>query len=193
MNTVERIGRHTLMLGDCRELMPKADAVLSDPPYGIAYAAMSMTKAANTRGSPAIIGDTEPFDPSPWLTYPQALLWGADHFFPRLPDSGRWLAWNKLAALESWDTFSDVEFAWHSAEGAARIFSMLWKGLACDKRGEEHGLREHPMQKPVRLMRWCLGATRAATRLGHPRSLHGQRHNRSGLRATRIRVCRLRN
>lgn len=58
--------------------------------------------------------------------------------------------------MEPWDTFSDVEFAWHSAERAARLFSMLWKGLACDKRGEENGLREHPMQKPIRLMRWCL-------------------------------------
>lgn len=83
---VERIGRHTLMLGDCLELMPKADAVLSDPPYGIAYrhsghvrgvaAAIGITKAANNRGSPAVIGDAEPFDPTPWLTYPQVLLWG---------------------------------------------------------------------------------------------------------------------
>lgn len=159
----------TIYHGDCREVLPElgpVDLVLTDPPYGIGYrhsghvrgdaAAIGMTAAANKRGSPSIAGDDGPFDPSPWLRFPNVILWGADHFFPRLPDSGRWLAWNKLGDLESWDTFADVEFAWHSKEAPARIFSMLWKGLACDKRGENNGLREHPMQKPVRLMRWCI-------------------------------------
>lgn len=162
----ERIGNATLYLGDCRDVELTADAVLSDPPYGIGYrhsghvggvaAAIGITASANKRGSPSVIGDDGPFDPTPWLKYRSVLLWGADHFFSRLPDSGRWLGWNKLGGMKPWDTFSDIEFAWHSGEGAARIFSMLWKGLACDKRGEENGLREHPMQKPVRLMRWCL-------------------------------------
>jgi DNA modification methylase len=36
---VETIGLATLYLGDCREVLPnvKADAVITDPPYGIAY------------------------------------------------------------------------------------------------------------------------------------------------------------
>jgi len=33
---------------------------------------------------------------------------------------------------------------------------MKWKGLACDKVGENGGLRHHTTQKPVRLMRWCI-------------------------------------
>lgn len=159
----------TIYHGDCREVLPSlppVDLVLSDPPYGIGYqhsghvrgvkGAIGMTAAANRRGSPAIHGDDAVFDPSPWLTFPNVILWGADHFYPRLPDRGRWLAWNKLGSMEPWDTFCDVEFAWHSKEAPARIFSMLWKGLACDKRGENNGLRSHPMQKPVRLMRWCI-------------------------------------
>jgi hypothetical protein len=38
MSRVETIGRAVLHLGDCREilpLLPKADAVVTDPPYGI--------------------------------------------------------------------------------------------------------------------------------------------------------------
>ncbi len=78
----------------------------------------------------------------------------------RLPDKGRFLAWNKLGDMEPWDSFSDVEFAWHSQDRAARIFSMKWKGLACDKVGENGGLREHTTQKPIRLMQWCIEEAR---------------------------------
>lgn len=159
----------TLYLGDCREILPtlgKVDAVVTDPPYGIDYNhsgahgrfnGVGVTKAARIRGNHPIIGDTEPFDPSPFLAFcPNVLFWGADHFYPRLPDSGRFLAFDKLAGMEAWDSFSDVEFAWHSADKAARIFSMKWKGIACDKKGENNGLREHPTQKPVALMQWCI-------------------------------------
>lgn len=164
---VETIGPARLYLGDCREILPtlgKVDAVVSDPPYGINYnhgggqrfGSVGVTKAAKARGQPKIVGDDAPFDPAPWLQFPKVLLWGADHFFPRLPDRGRWLAWNKLGDMEPWDSFSDVEFAWCSVEGAARIFSMKWKGIACEKAGEANGLREHTTQKPIRLMTWCL-------------------------------------
>ena len=158
------IGNSELYLGDCRDILPTlgpVDAVVTDPPYGINF-----QKGAGGQGAQAgrrvvkdrIIGDDRPFDPAPWITSCEnVILWGADHFYPRLPDNGRWLAWNKLGDMEPWDSFSDVEFAWHSREGAARIFSMKWKGIACDKRGEANGLREHPTQKPIALMTWCIG------------------------------------
>ncbi|HEX9768482.1 MAG TPA: DNA methyltransferase [Kiloniellales bacterium] len=171
----EQIGPTTLYLGDCLEILAHigpVDAVVSDPPYGIGFtrtgsktgvhaatkrfAKTGQTTSARLRGTPPIIGDDRPFDPTAWLSAGNVLLWGADHFYPRLPDSGRWLAWNKLGDLDPWDSFADVEFAWHSREGASRIFSMKWKGLACDKSGEANGLREHPFQKPIRLMVWCL-------------------------------------
>jgi DNA modification methylase len=40
MSRVETIGRATLYLGDCRDILPtlpKVDAVVTDPPYGIAF------------------------------------------------------------------------------------------------------------------------------------------------------------
>ena len=39
---VEVIGNATLYLGDCRDILPtlgKVDAVVTDPPYGIGFAA----------------------------------------------------------------------------------------------------------------------------------------------------------
>jgi site-specific DNA-methyltransferase (adenine-specific) len=169
MSRVEHLSDSvTLYLGDCREFLPgirKVDAVVTDPPYGIDYnhsggnrfGSVGVTYAARNRGQPKIIGDDQPFDPQTWLRFPNVIMWGADHFYPRLPDSGRFLAWNKLGDMEPWDSFSDVEFAWQNLDAAARIFSMKWKGVACDKRGENNGLREHTTQKPIALMRWCIG------------------------------------
>ena len=40
MSRIERIGSATLYLGDCREILPtlpKVDAVITDPPYGIGF------------------------------------------------------------------------------------------------------------------------------------------------------------
>ena len=182
---VKVIGDATLYLGDCREILPglgKVDAVVTDPPYGIGYVrgtartGLHRGPGANKHAGVGVIGDGEDFDPLAVLNCSaNVLLWGADHFYPRLPDKGRWLAWNKLGRLELWDSFCDVEFAWHSQEGAARIFNWTWKGLIGDKQGEANGFRDHPTQKPIALMRWCVRTGCAIRR--HPRPLHGLRHH----------------
>ena len=158
----EVIGAQTLYLGDCHEIAPALayDAVLADPPYGIGFTFGGKVsgKAAvngNKRANKPIHGDDKPFDPARWLHRP-CILWGANHFAQRLPH-GRWLAWNKLGDSEPWDSFADVEFAWQNTRGADRIFSLLWKGLAQGQKEGGTGERFHPTQKPVALMRWCLG------------------------------------
>lgn len=148
----------TLYLGDCGDVLPtlrKVDAVVTDPPYGIGYVKGAGGNGRHNRRNIApIVGDDNPFDPSALLPFGNVLMWGADHYYPRLPDSGRWLAWNKLGDLEPWDSFADVEFAWHSRDGAARMFSLAWKGVI---RAEENGAaRHHPSQKPLALMAWCI-------------------------------------
>jgi len=154
----EQIGDCTLYLGDCREilpLLPKVDAVVTDPPYGISYQKGTGGKGKHTvRNIEAIAGDTEPFDPTPWLGFDEVILWGANHYASRLPH-GRWLAWDKLAGMPEFDSFSDVEFAWRKGRGKDRIFNHLWKGICkeSEKGGKE---RWHPTQKPVALMIWCI-------------------------------------
>jgi site-specific DNA-methyltransferase (adenine-specific)/modification methylase len=156
---VEKIGLATLYCGDCREIAPTLErpaAVISDPPYGIGYVgAVPSTRLHTSRriNAGAVIGDAKPFDPAPWVgAANDVLLWGANHYAQALPH-GRWLAWNKLGGLEPWDQFSDVEFAWHNRRAADKLFSHLWKGLCQAGAGER---RDHPTQKPVALMRWCI-------------------------------------
>lgn len=159
----EIIGDATLYLGDCREILPtlgRVDAVVTDPPYGIGYArgrggnGKQRVRSGRNDERP-IIGDDRPFDPSPWLSWP-CVMWGANHYAAALP-KGRWLAWNKLGHMTPWDDFCDVELAWCSERGADRIFSLLWKGLIQGDKEGVSGERWHPTQKPVALMKWCLG------------------------------------
>src|ERR1035437_1675984 len=71
----------TLYLGDCLEIAPTltgVDAVISDPPYGIAF---QHSGCGNGKGQGrwlaktcTIHGDDKPFDPAPWLEYPIPVL-----------------------------------------------------------------------------------------------------------------------
>lgn len=162
---VRFIGDALMIQGDCLEVMPalgRVDAVVTDPPYGIGYVKGSGGKGKHTvRNIAPIHGDFEPFDPTTWLDFDEVILWGANHFAARLPH-GRWMAWDKLAGVASYDSFSDVEFAWAKGRGKDRIFSHLWKGIckASEKGGKE---RWHPTQKPIALMRWCLEQIKGQT------------------------------
>ena len=126
---------------------------------GLEYLEITALGAGGPLSEPrnsSIHGDSSPPDISHlWLLAPQKLVWGADYLRQQLPNGGTWLAWDKLAGMPSFNHFSDVEYAWHSRCGAGRIISHRWKGMLVDKRGEDH-LREHPMQKPIRVMEWCI-------------------------------------
>lgn len=158
MSRVEIIGRATLHLEDNAALLPslpRTAAVVSDPPYGIAHVKGAGGKGKhNRRNIVAIHGDDGPFDPAPWIEFSACILWGANHFAARLPH-GRWLAWDKLAGMSAFDSFSDVEFAWMQGRGKDRIYSHMWKGIC--QASEKDATREHPTQKPVALMQWCIG------------------------------------
>ena len=93
---------------DCLDVLPiEADAVITDPPYGIGFASpksraennglkFAITEAmANRNAGETIIGDDKPFDPAPWLEYPIVLMWGANNYARSLPDGG-WLMWGKM-------------------------------------------------------------------------------------------------
>jgi site-specific DNA-methyltransferase (adenine-specific) len=167
----EIIGDARLILGDCRDILPtlgKVDAVVTDPPYGIGFSKgesgkrVTGSRLTASRWTDPIVGDDEPFDPALLLSFPEVIAWGADHYRTRLPESGRFLAWDKKAGWEFEDTFSDVEFAWHSEGGASKIIDYLWKGVRQD--GEKGLPKYHIMQKPIAVMLWCIRQLRGDAR-----------------------------
>jgi site-specific DNA-methyltransferase (adenine-specific) len=144
--------------GNCLELMRAlpdgcVDAVITDPPYGIGYC-HGARKGGFRMGTDcvSIHGDNEPFDPSPWLRFPKIILWGANYYSSRLPDSSRWLVWDKRDGIPSNDQ-ADGEMAWTNLGGVLRLKTRYWNGAQARERDEP---RVHSNQKPLSLMEWCI-------------------------------------
>lgn len=164
----EVIGDCELWLGDCRELghhlNPRA-AIVSDPPYGMGWDTDCSRFSGGTNphrrkdggggrdyGAP-IAGDAEPFDPTPWLSFRECILWGANHFGARLP-VGTTLIWIKRLDVAFGSFLSDAEVAWmKGGHGVYCRRDLTNYSLAGD--------RVHPSQKPVGIMEWCVGKTKA--------------------------------
>jgi hypothetical protein len=130
-----------------------------DPTYGngkdahrgdaVEYVQKSATKSGVQRVWAPLAGNDKPFDPAPLLALDRpAVLWGANHYASRLPDSKAWLVWDKSDGTTS-NTYSDCELAWCSFGGSIRQFRHVWKGLA---RESENGIPHlYPTQKPIKL------------------------------------------
>ena len=159
----ETIGNCVLHLGDCQEILPtlgKVDAVVTDPPYGIGAAngaAVGGTDASGRYKRKPRQYDGSWDDERPEASLFSALVlsarvhivWGGQYFADVLPAGGRWLFWDKLNSMPS---YSDGEMAWTTIEGVSvKKFTQCASGLAANRDG-----REHPTQKPLALMKWCL-------------------------------------
>jgi site-specific DNA-methyltransferase (adenine-specific) len=75
------------------------------------------------------------------------IIWGGNYF--PLPRSRCWYVWNKP---ERNFTLAEAELAWTSKDNVVRVFDGPRSDVG----------REHPTQKPVGLMRWCVSKTKGA-------------------------------
>lgn len=143
---VEQIGSATLYLGDCMEILPtlgKVDAVITDPPYGINANKQTLGKGKKEfdRG-----GDWDASAPHLAVCASAGRLvcfWGGNYFTDQLPVTNDWLIWHKKNDGRS---FSECEMAWTNFGKQTRHLSHHWSG-------EE---KEHPTQKPLPVMLWCV-------------------------------------
>lgn len=157
------IGDATLYLGDCMDVLPtleRVDAVITDPPYGINKDGQKRTSGGHGgRKEYEFLGwDGERpgcavFDAM--LSIGQVhIIWGGNYFADMLPPTMRWLVWDKGQRINQ----SDGELAWTSMQAALRICTMNRVELMKDG-------AQHPTQKPLALMKWCI------EQAGHPKTI----------------------
>jgi site-specific DNA-methyltransferase (adenine-specific) len=155
------IGDATLYLADCMDVLPtlgKVDAVITDPPYGMNYRPENWKTYSGYKSdwSP-IHGDDQKFNPLPFLSFDQVILWGFNYFSDLLP-VGALLIWDKRCN-ESGDKMygASIESGWMKNQTGARIKRLLHGGVVnADSLHGNNGKRLHPTQKPVGLMSWCI-------------------------------------
>jgi DNA modification methylase len=154
---VKRIGDATLILGDCLEVMPglgEVDAVVTDPPYGIGALWRGTASKAGFAGAGGRLWDgSQEWDEqtNPGGVFAalekaggRGIVWGGNYY--NLPLSRGYLIWDKM---QSGFSLADSEMAWVSDPVTPKTFRFARAQLAMEG-------KEHPTQKPVALMEWCL-------------------------------------
>ena len=142
--------------------MPKVDLVLTDPPYGIGINhgwAASKTRRHHPEWAQARSRDygsndwDVPIEQSAFDCLvrfaPKTIIWGGNFYVT--PRASGWLVWDKHTTGD----FADCELAFTTLPIAVRRFSYLWNGYR--QEGGIRHIRQHLTEKPIPLMRWCIG------------------------------------
>ena len=135
----------TLYLGDCLDILPtlgKVDAIVTDPPYGVAMI------RGDSKVRAGIFGDDGIVDVRWMADYP-AIIWGGNNFCDQLPRSTGWLVWYRY--FPGMAQHSQAELAWTNVVRTIRHHSEAYHGFMRQRDGWFH-----PTQKPIGLMRWCI-------------------------------------
>jgi len=152
MSDIVHIGNATLYHGDCRDILPtlpRSDLLLTDPPYGL------RTGVKKCGGSKSLVWDAQEWDSEPATEALQdaiscaqtAIVWGGNYY--ALPPSRCWLLWDKCQP-EEWYSTAHAEMAWTNMDKNTRAWRMSQVQAYASMN------KEHPSQKPVALMEWCL-------------------------------------
>ena len=154
-----------IICGDCLEVMKDwpdkcVDLVLTDPPYGIEEARkknQTRSVLAKSKAYPIETWDDKPpteqaFDLIRRISK-QQIIFGANHFSNKLPQSPCWIVWDKDNGNND---FADCELAWTSFASAVRYFKWRWHGMIQEcgaGNTKQKEIRYHRNQKPVGLIK----------------------------------------
>jgi site-specific DNA-methyltransferase (adenine-specific) len=146
------IGNATLYLGDCLEVLPtlpKVDAVITDPPYGIAVT--DARRSVSVEAWDLSINQAA-VDMAVSMSR-QAVVFGGNYY--ALPASRCWLLWDKM--ISPGLNLAHAEMAWTNLDKCGvRIKRHLWSGPFREHNEERNG---HPTQKPLAVMEWAIEFT----------------------------------
>lgn len=129
--------------------MGRFDLLLTDPPYGIGekWVGGKGHGWGKARAEGVLRNEWDEKTPSPdtitlcLSACDEAVIWGGNYF--ELPPSRGWLVWNKP---ERGFTLAEAELAWTTRDNVMRVY---------DGNRSDPG-REHPTQKTLELMLWCM-------------------------------------
>jgi len=143
------LGNHRLLCGDStnpqhvERLMDGGTAglLLTDPPYGINISANPVRQKHQKKD-----WDAEPVDDSTLAYFnqlaPASIIWGGNYF--GLPPAQCFYVWDKKQPEEF--SLAMCELAWTNIPGPAKMFRLSVTSYK----------KDHPTQKPVELLEWCL-------------------------------------
>jgi len=142
--------------GDCREILPslpKVDLVVTDPPYGMEVDNGKLRRIGKPIGY-EWHGVEHAGAPEVWVPIILGLdvptvLFGANAYADLLPAHPGWIVWDKQA--DGFAQGSPAELAWANFLGNLRMHRQNYRGFTTAQ-----DPKQHPMQKPLRLMRWVL-------------------------------------
>jgi site-specific DNA-methyltransferase (adenine-specific)/modification methylase len=140
---------------DILPTLPKVDAVITDPPYGIGEArANNKSRSCLAQSKDYGVSDWDDMPPSDELIDLMRskgefqAFFGGNYF--TLPPTSCWLVWDKLNGNND---FADCELVWTNWPKAVRRLQWRWHGMI--RQGNEE--RYHPTQKPLEVMKWVIG------------------------------------
>jgi DNA modification methylase len=142
----------TIYHGDCREIVPtlgRFDLLLTDPPYGIGTW-NDRSESDETRFCQADFGwDQRPSNETMVLCLAsarKAIVFGFNHLAEMLGATKGVIVWDKKF---NGVHFNDCELAWtRGINDACRMFRF--SPASADR-------KQHPTEKPLALMNWCIG------------------------------------
>jgi site-specific DNA-methyltransferase (adenine-specific) len=153
-----KCGRHEIWHGDCLEILPtlgKVDAIVTDPPYGLG----DKWKG----GAGEFTASSWRFDPTEAMEWDSVtcnkeieeiikmkiptVIWGGNYY--NLAPVRGWFVWDKKQP-DTWST-GQAELAWTNIDRSVRVFRLA----QCEAHSEMKD-KEHPTQKPVSLISWCI-------------------------------------
>jgi site-specific DNA-methyltransferase (adenine-specific)/modification methylase len=154
----EIIGNATLYLGDCMDILEtlnKVDAIVTDPPYGIG-------ESSNNNASRSKLAIAKNYGCDHWDDKPvnqefinfiitkanKTIMFGGNYY--AMPPSKCWFVWDKENGASD---FADAELAWTNLDKAVRLKRFMWNGML---RANKEIRGDHPTQKPIGLMEWCI-------------------------------------
>lgn len=158
------IGDAKLYHAECEDILQyvnRWDLLLTDPPYGIG-------EANGKNASRDRLATAKDFGSDDWDDKPisdelmalvisrarKAIVFGGNYY--RMAPSSCWLVWDKVNGDSD---FADCELAWTNLDKAVRLVRFMWNGMLRDGK-EMRG--DHPTQKPVAVMEWCLSQYKPA-------------------------------